>query len=476
MSAHRRKQTGRSKTSGAPETAEQMRDRVLGAYDRWLATKNMPVENTAIFIEVAHTACEFKDNFLGDPNPADWPPGMFTELIGEVFPAKTVGVDQKYARSIIPAMLSYLDFLLQTGRWKLHNDAEGSRRELLALRNSLPDRFGDPSRMSMSGRLINLALEEGIDPSDTAAMSGFIERFNQMPIDWRRKMTDGPQPVTADLGQLPLDEVPDPLRAGVERATALLRAGFDTSAVVRVTVPVGAAEAEALELMPVVGTMRALVEWVGSGRTVTKTGAMRRVDIAEWMDRLGISGSPFMETQSMWDVREIALPWSAAIESGMLELTPTKVKPGPRIAVFESGDHAAQVEFGREVVSLLVRHALGPAGVGDAFGQAIVRVMLPILAMCCRTEGQDLAYLMEIADEMENPDRAQPPDMPTLMISSLVLTQLRVLADLGILVDLAGMAKVPRALRPAVIAAIQGPGAPFELRLAKGAIPLPPVT
>src|ERR1700712_4787143 len=251
----RSKQSGRPKSSGAPETAEQMRDRVLGAYDRWLAAGNTPAENSAIFIDVAHTACEFKDNIFGDPNPADWPPGMFTELIGEVFPAKTVGVDAKYSPSIIPAMLSYLDFLLQTGRWKPHNDAEGSRRELLSLSSSLPDRFSDPSRMSMAGRLINLALEEGIDPSDTAAMSGFIERFNQMPIEWRRKATDTPHPVAADPGQLPLDDVPDPLQAGVERATALLRAGLDTSAVVRVTVPVGAAEAEALKLMPVVGTM-----------------------------------------------------------------------------------------------------------------------------------------------------------------------------------------------------------------------------
>ena len=160
----------------------------------------------------------------------------------------------------------------------------------------------------------------------------------------------------------------------------------------------------------------------------------------------------------------------------MLELTSTKVRPGPRVAVFESGDLAAQVALGREVVSLLVRHALGPSGVNDAFGEAIVGVMLPMLAMCCRTGGLDLAYLREIADEIGKPDRAQPPDMPTLMLSSMILTQLRVLADLGIMVDLDGMAKVPRALRPAVVAAIQGPGAPFELRLARGAIPLPPVT
>ena len=46
--------------------------------------------------------------------------------------------------------------------------------------------------MSMASRLFGLALGEGADPSDPAALSDFVERFNAMPEEWRRRLADGP--------------------------------------------------------------------------------------------------------------------------------------------------------------------------------------------------------------------------------------------------------------------------------------------
>ena len=97
---------------------EVMRERVLGAFGRWLAENPVDGHDHGDVLDVVHTACELKASVLDEPNPADWSPSSMRDVIGEVFPAKTVGVDGHYARTIVPAMLGYVDFLVATGRWK----------------------------------------------------------------------------------------------------------------------------------------------------------------------------------------------------------------------------------------------------------------------------------------------------------------------------------------------------------------------
>ncbi len=60
----------------------------------------------------------------------------------------------------------------------------------------------------------------------------------------------------------------------------------------------------------------------------------------------------------MWDIRDIGQPWAIAIETGMLELTSTKVRPGPASAVFDSEDPIAQVNLGRAIVNVSLQHAM----------------------------------------------------------------------------------------------------------------------
>ena len=179
------------------DAGRAMRERVLGAFWHWLVKNEPPDRGHRAptlddILDVVHTACELKASMLDEPNPADWSPVVTRKVIGEVFPAKTVGVTAQYAATIAPAMLLYVDFLVDTGRWKSKNDVHRSRQALLDLADELPSRFADPSRETMASRLFGLALEEGIDLTDPAALSAFMERFNDMPYEWRKRLTDGP--------------------------------------------------------------------------------------------------------------------------------------------------------------------------------------------------------------------------------------------------------------------------------------------
>ena len=54
----------------------------------------------------------------------------------------------------------------------------------------------------MVGRVLRLAVDEGIDISDPIAVSGFTQRFNEMPFEWRQRVTDHPDGAVFDLDEL----------------------------------------------------------------------------------------------------------------------------------------------------------------------------------------------------------------------------------------------------------------------------------
>jgi hypothetical protein len=189
--ATRRTKKRHSNRNDEPETAEHMIDRVLGAFDRWLAEREPNPQQFGETADIVRMACELKSSYLGEPNPADWNPVTAAEVVGQVIPRKVVGVDDRYIATLVPAMLTYVEFLVVTGRWKPHNDADATRAALSGLGDDLPRRFNDPGRLSMAGRLMQLAVDEGIDITEAGAIDGFMQRYNDMPYEWRKRLTDG---------------------------------------------------------------------------------------------------------------------------------------------------------------------------------------------------------------------------------------------------------------------------------------------
>jgi hypothetical protein len=243
---------------------------------------------------------------------------------------------------------------------------------------------------------------------------------------------------------------------------ALEAAGLHVPAMldIRDTVPAAVEEAQALGDMEFIRRMRSLVQWAEQGRPVTQTGAMRRADTLAWMRHLDLRAPGESCPSSMWEIRGIGQPWDIAVETGMLSLSSTKVRPGPTGTVFESDDPVAQVHLGRSIVNLLLLQAFSrPLAVGNARAQ-ISTIMLRLFALLCRPEGQDLGYLREmdgmLARALRDGDAAE---RSAVLACSAILREMRMLDQFGLLIDVDGIAQVPTGLRPAVVASTNRPGA-----------------
>jgi len=124
----------------------------------------------------------------------------------------------------------------------------------------------------------------------------------------------------------------------------------------------------------------------------------------------------------MWDIRGIGQPWDIAIETGMLSLTSTKVRPGPAGTVFESDDPVAQVHLGRSIVNLLLLQAVSRCPAVETAGPQISLIMLQLFALLCRPEGQDLGYLREMDCRLARAFRdGDAAERSTVLLCSAIL-------------------------------------------------------
>ncbi len=460
-----------------------MLDRVLGAFDRWLIERESDPDVRHEVADVVRTACELKGSILGEPNPADWDGQLAVEVVGRIIPRKVIGVDERYARTLVPGMLTFVEFLTETGRWKQHNDVDAVRTGLTALGPQLPERFNDPGRLSMGGRLVQLAIDEGVDVSDPDALARFTQRFNEMPFEWRKQLTDGPETPGGSFAEDDAEQWDDEDHEGpfdgpgvvedlhAAMITGAAAVGF-TGEPVKITVPDADTEMAALLGTPLLTRMSALLEWVTPGQKVTSTGAMRRSDTADWARTFGIPIPAGSTPNSMWDLPELAIPWSAAAALGFIDIATTKVYPGADVAVFTDGDTPTRVGYARDAVKLLLDQLIAPGDELSEVTSAVIGLLLPVLASLCRPEGADLTPLRTLAD----PKLASVPvalsDALSRILFTLVLNIVEMLREWGLVSTVGTTESVPPLLRPAVVQAIHGPGAPFSLRLEPGAVPL----
>jgi len=488
--ATRRSKKRHAGHSGGPETAEQMLDRVLGAFDRWQGEREPDPKRYLEVTDIVRTACELKSSYLGESNPAEWNPEIAVEVVGQVIPRKVVDVDEDYARSLVPAMQTFVEFLVVTGRWKPHNDASATRTALSALEPELPGRFNDPDRLTMAGRIMQVALDEGVDIAEPGALDGFMQRFNDMPYEWRKRLTDAPGMPgwPDDLGfggpdDNPDDELwdydgepglfdgPDVLEIlGAASATGIAAIGFAAQESVPITVPDPRSELSALLATPLLTRMTSLTEWVRPGRKITSTGAMRRADTAEWVHRFGVASGDGVTPNSMWDWPELAVPWSIAAACGLIDNSGGKARPGPNAAIFQTADLPAQILCARDAVDTLIDGLIDAGEELSELDMAVIGVLLALLAGLCRPDGADLSALRSLARPGVDP--ADLSESISRILFVMVVNIVDMLEAWGFVSTVDGRSSVPPALRPAIVEAIYADGAPFTFRLEPGAIPV----
>ncbi|QUW18210.1 hypothetical protein [Agrococcus sp. Marseille-Q4369] len=119
---------------------------------------------------------------------------------------------------------------------------------------------------------------------------------------------------------------------------------------------------EALARTRVIEAVPALLEWIGKGRPITPSGALRRADIQDvarllGIDAVGVSSGPrqepivrdpavmtaaarpedAVEAMSMLDVPMLDAWWEALLTAEVIETTASRVRPGPQASRWATG-------------------------------------------------------------------------------------------------------------------------------------------
>lgn len=137
----------------------------------------------------------------------------------------------------------------------------------------------------------------------------------------------------------------------------------------------------------IVAAVPDLIAWLGSGRAVTGTGAVRRSDIEPFAALLGIRArgvatlppytgaeSDVIEVQSMWDAPALDAWWEALRAAELIEVGATRVWAGP--AAWPA-DELAPLDTAEMVAGVFVGQLVSAAvGDGDVWGVGRLRAVV----------------------------------------------------------------------------------------------------
>lgn len=149
----------------------------------------------------------------------------------------------------------------------------------------------------------------------------------------------------------------------IDRVVDYVDGVLDTPPADLVLPPVSAAdEMAALTALPVIGRLDKLLGWVGPGRPVTATGALKLGLVPEAAALFGVDvvttggrttradaeptlfpaatppAAPPLSVRSMWDLPILADCWTVAVATGLLAVDATTVRPGPAAALWHTPD------------------------------------------------------------------------------------------------------------------------------------------
>ncbi|MCU1518177.1 MAG: hypothetical protein JWQ75_2898, partial [Pseudarthrobacter sp.] len=184
---------------------------------------------------------------------------------------------------------------------------------------------------------------------------------------------------------------------------------------------------EAFKAMPLIRSASSLLEWIGDGKDVTTTGALRLKDIEAASAAVGVNArgrsraggpvdtegverdpipddAPF-EVRSMHDVPLLGGIWAAMVRSGLLTLGATRVVAGPQIFSWNSADARERVRIRR---SLTLFQLLGSIGYspGTSPTERMDPDLLIILTLGTGDNPMPVAQLEKLAAEDADPSSA----------------------------------------------------------------------
>lgn len=174
----------------------------------------------------------------------------------------------------------------------------------------------------------------------------------------------------------------------------------------------------AFNTMPLIGRAAALLEWLGTGKEVTATGALRLKDIEPAAAAVGVlargkrgAKRPTMlftqestgnqptgplEVGTMFDVPVLTDIWSALVEAGLITLTATRALPGPEADAWNSTKTQERVNARRLLsVALFTRVITAADDTWD--GESVGGMLLAVLTYGTTDDPVPVAQLEGLA-------------------------------------------------------------------------------
>jgi len=208
-------------------------------------------------------------------------------------------------------------------------------------------------------------------------------------------------------------------------------------------------DAQALEVfstLPLIQKATALLRWIGEGRPVTATGALRRQDIEAAAACVGVAakggiksaGSPLPGTagsandvptvRSMYEVPLLAEIWAALESAELTRITATKVVPFEGTEAFWAGGPSEQLEEFEFFTDCFLRAAVLDYDPEQPWESSISGMQATILIAAATADPPEKKRVLAAPDHAPVAEKAM-----VALLTEVAVSRLEALAELGLL-------------------------------------------
>ena len=225
-------------------------------------------------------------------------------------------------------------------------------------------------------------------------------------------------------------------------------------------------ELAAFEAMPLISQASALLEWIGTGKTVTSTGVLRLADIEAAAACVGVKAcgqrqaprrnaealpgletrnpeeadAPTLVVRTMNDVPELALLWQCLVDAELIEVRSTKVVPSPGHGFEPDATDSRKLGTYRDLATCLLQGLEDEILEAGPFGSALWMMHKTVFTIGCSQAPMPV-------DRFDLDEDLEPDDEDYLAnaMANAALGMFRELEKLG-LVSIDTHVRVPRQL------------------------------
>ncbi len=280
-------------------------DAALTGFRRWAGTaKRRLVGDPGTDADELRVMLDLMRDYLDVDRPADLGEGDLEELLLHIYPRKITVLDGADAEDAVPAIRDFLAYMAETSAMP-----EDTVRTLERELDRIAPRFADAVMEAM--------VADGVDLDDQAAVGRWIAAYNTRLDDFADEYDDDVDDMDLkDAFGLP-DRLPPMRLSSVADLAELARDA------------------------PIIGQLRALAAWLGTGRLVTENAELSGGDAAEAAVALGIAVPAAIDDQAppgltdlpavgrMRDVPRLDYLWRLALDAGFVDLNDDETRAAP---------------------------------------------------------------------------------------------------------------------------------------------------